>query len=200
MPDWNPRPLCYTTELHTKSSIAESDLYLAIFSSTLANNKIYGPPLHPLQMLLAALIHSEAVKSKTVPAAWREFLFKGTGSRDWEGPRIINREKVQKWALPPYSVRVQPEATRAEERKIIPRFFFLRRHFTFCAHIKLNHLIKNMSLHGNLEVCFYLLFLSANIQHGLQNFGKRYVLLLALCLMNKNYKTIKIAKKKLLFM
>ena len=131
MPDWNPRPLCYTTELHTKSSIAESDLYLAIFSSTLANNKIYGPPLHPLQMLLAALIHSEAVKSKTVPAAWREFLFKGTGSRDWEGPRIINREKVQKWALPPYSVRVQPEATRAEERKIIPRFFFLRRHFTF---------------------------------------------------------------------
>ena len=45
-----------------------------------------------------------------------------------------------------------------------------------------------MSLHGNLEVCVYLLFLSANIQHGLQNFGKRYVLLLALCLMNKNYK------------
>ena len=89
---------------------------------------------------------------------------------------------------PPYSVRVQPEATRAEERKIIPRFFFLRRHFTFCAYIKLNHLIKNMSLHGNLEVCVYLLFLSANIQHGLQNFGKRYVLLLALCLMNKNYK------------
>ena len=70
MPDWNPRPLCYTTELHTKSSIAESDLYLAIFSSTLANNKIYGPPLHPLQMLLAALIHSEAVKSKTVPALY----------------------------------------------------------------------------------------------------------------------------------